>query len=1187
MAEIKLTSSQQAVVENRGGALLVSAAAGSGKTKVLVERLMGMVCDPVNPKNINEFLIITYTKAAAAELRGKISAELGERLARQPGNRHLQRQMNLVYLAEISTVHAFCGNLLRNYAHILDIPADFRVAEEAECRFLRERCLEQILDEAYGHLEQNQDLRAMVDTLGFGRDDRGLNAAVVTLYDAALCHPYPEKWIDRCEAALGMGQYQDCAQTPWGTFLIQQFQAFLESQIAMMEKAVAEMAGCAPLEKSYLPCFSENIQQLRALLPLRQWDAVAAEIPTDFGRLTAVRNFEDKEFLERLKGVRSRCLEGLRDWAEVFYGSNSEVMADLAVSASALRGALQLVRRLRKSYAAEKRCRRIMDFGDLEHFAIRLLVNRETGCPTATAREVAARYAEIMVDEYQDSNAVQETIFAAISSEGKNRFLVGDVKQSIYRFRLADPSIFLEKYKSYHPYQMAAPGEPRKILLSENFRSHPGILAAVNHVFRTVMSEQVGDLYYGDNEALRAGLQFPEQNEPVVELHCIEPQQGDAENNPIDKGRTEAAFVAERIVQLLNGGHLETPNGLRPIRPEDIVILLRSVNSAASDYAAALHDRGIPCASDRGESILDTREVEVLLSVLQMIDNPHQDIPLVSALSSPIFQYTAEELAEIRSSSRSGDFYDAVCKDAERSEKSKRFLRTLSSLRSYARWAPLHALMRFVYEQTDIEDVFGAMEHGRKRRENLQSFFAYAVEYDLSGKVSLMEFLDDINRRRQQGFVLQSAGRHLSGAVQIMSIHKSKGLEFPVVFLADLSRRFNTDDLRQQVVTHPQLFAASNMIDWETGVRFPTVAKKAISLRMKQESLSEELRVLYVAMTRAKNRLIMTYCSRYLQSELKSIAAEASYPAQPDFAARARNPGWWVLIAAMCRTEAGVLAAYGGVSKEADVMEAPWKICLHTGLEESSAAVERKHLEERKSVSVPHMEVLRPQLQFCYPNFTASTVPSKVTATQLKGRQLDQEALERAVELLPHKGRVLKRPDFIMERRGLTPAEKGIANHLFLQFADYQKCTDMDGIASEVTRMLQAEFLTSEQAEAIKSEQIIRLFRSPLGFEILHSEQVVREMKFSILVDASNYFPSVHDEKIMLQGVVDCLLLSSDGISVIDFKTDALKKGEEQERAESYRNQLAAYALALSRIYQKPVIRRTLYFLTTGRTADL
>lgn len=1182
MADIQLTPAQEAAVTDRDGALLVSAAAGSGKTKVLVDRLMAQICDPVRPRNINDYLIITYTKAAASELRAKISGELGKRLALDPTNRHLQRQLSLVYLTEISTVHAFCSTLLRTYAHLLDLPSDFRVVEEAQGRQLRDRAMETVLEQAYTDAKTDANCRAAIDQLGAGRDDRSLRSAIDAIYDAALCHTDPEDWLCRSEAALTIDPKKGCASTLWGGYLLRQFQTFLQAQIAAFQDAIAQMYGDEKLEKSYLPCFTANLQQLQALVGIGDWQTLSQSIPTSFGRLSAVRGYDDAATLARLKAVRSRCLDGLKEWHGIF-DEESVVLADLMTASAALKGAVALTRQLWKQFTQEKRRRRMMDFSDLEHETIRLLVDRHTGGPTAVAKEIAGRFAEILVDEYQDSNAIQECIFSAISQNNRNRFMVGDVKQSIYRFRLADPSIFLEKYRAYAPKAQAEPGTPRKVLLSENFRSRPEILEAVNDVFRCVMSEEVGDLTYGPEESLKPGRKFPPVTEPPVELHCLYGVNADGES---DKSGVEAHFVAQRISQLLQTGTVQEGEGWRSVRPEDIVILLRSVSSAAPAYLAAMQALGIPCTCDKGENLLETQEVETLMAILRVIDNPLQDIPLVTALASPVFSFTASQLAAIRSAKRKGSFYEALCAAAEQMEPAHAFLETLEELRRQAQWLPLHSLLRLVMERTAIKAVFGAMDGGQRRQENLQQFFSLAA--DSGNQTTLMAFLSDLDQRMRHGQSIPCGEQSSGAAVRIMSIHKSKGLEFPIVILADLSRRFNTEDLRSNVMTHPTLLLGSNVLDQQNRVRYPTIARKAIAMQLRQESISEELRVLYVAMTRAKERLIMTYCSKYLETELANVAAAADRPVSPQFAGTVKNPGMWVLAAAMTRSEAGELFAVGGYPRQAQVSDIPWTIGCHSPETLGETAAVNVVEEPASAVHpLPGSEDLSDTLEYQYPFAAAAAVPSKVTATQLKGRPLDQEVTEQAENFLPISHRKLRQPNFVTANRGLSPTERGTANHLFLQFSDYAACQTPEGVAAELQRMLRQEFLTPEQADAVSVEHMVQLFQSALGQQILNCPQVVREMKFSLLVDGAIYDPTAAGEQVMLQGVIDCMLLEKDGITVIDFKTDRVQPGQEADRAAVYARQLQTYAMAISRIYQIPVRRKILYFLTTGQMQEI
>ncbi|MFI3312383.1 MAG: helicase-exonuclease AddAB subunit AddA [Eubacteriales bacterium] len=1171
MAEIKLTPSQQAVVDHRGGALLVSAAAGSGKTKVLVDRLLRQVCDRENPRNIQDFLIITYTKAAASELQQKIAKELGKLLIKNPHNLHLQRQMRYIYAAEISTIHAFCGNLLRNYSHVLDIPSDFRIGEDAEVKPLLKTAWQTVLEQAYEN--PNPDVVNLLDNLGYGRDDRGVERAVMALYNGANCHGNPQKWMDLSCEKLDISKYDTTDETPWGAYLMAEFHRDLTVYRQRIIKAMADFAEEPAVVKAYTPAFTTLLNQVEELEKTITWQEIYTTLPADFGRLAPVRKYEDKEFLERLKSARAGCIDGLKAWREVFYDQSAAVLADLQLSASALRGGFLLTKQLMQEFGRQKSWRKLLDFGDLEHLAVKLLVDRDTGKATAVAREVSQRYAEILVDEYQDSNEIQDSIFHAISKNGENRFMVGDVKQSIYRFRLADPNIFLKKYHSYAQRDDESDKAPRKILLSENFRSRKEILSAVNHVFSTVMSTQVGDLDYTDEEALRAGATFPEPERPAVELHTMVPL--NTEDKNWTKVETEAAFVAGRIATMIQS---ETVDGEK-IQPKDIVILLRSVSSTAPVYMAALAKLGIPSQSERGDSILDSQEVAILVSLLEIIDNPHRDVALVTALSSPLFGFTADDLATIRSGLPRGDFYEALV--AESGEKATAFLNQLSQWRELSRWCSLAELMQMLIEDTRAEGLFGAMENGSQRVENLRLLVETAVNFGAMGNKSLYQFCQHLRQMEAigGGIVRPGTGGH---GVTIMTIHKSKGLEFPVVFLSDLSHKINLKDGAEPVVTHPVLFASSNVLDKETMVSYPTLGKKAMAHWLRGETISEELRVLYVAMTRPKQRLIMTYCSKYLESELKAIAQETAMPVLPDFARRVKNQGAWVLMAAMNRTEAGDFFALGGYPAETVVYDHPWHIEHHKTLPQVTA-ISQEEQGIQTTVILPSPEELSREFAYTYPHAQAVELPTKLTPTQLKGRILDDEVMEQTTKPLVVKP--LRRPRFIMEQ-GLTPTERGTANHLFLQFARYAQCTTLEDVQGEITRLVDQAFLTAEQGEAVESRQMVALFQSDFGQAIFQAEETVREFKFSLLMSAREFGYDAQEE-IMLQGVVDCLLVNPEGLTIIDFKTDYVRPGGEAEKAGRYASQVEAYALALSQIYQLPVVHKTIYFLKTSQWVDM
>lgn len=721
---------------------------------------------------------------------------------------------------------------------------------------------------------------------------------------------------------------------------------------------------------------------------------------------------------------------------------------------------------------------------------------------------------------------------------------------------------------------MAAPGEPRKVLLSENFRSRPEILDACNAVFRLIMRKQVGDLDYGDAEALRPGRDMEPLGEPAVELHCLT-----ASEQEQDKRALEAEFVAGRIRQMLDGG-TEITDGetRRPVRPGDITILMRSVANNASVYLDALRRRGIPAVCQRGGSLLDTTEVQLLVAMLQVIDNPHQDVPLLALLASPVFRYTPEELAECRTKNRTDDFFDVMLQNPERFD---RFLPVLEQLREETAWMPLHELIDSILRRTDMMAVFSSMSDGVQRQRNLMAFRSAAVSYEANGSRALCRFLEELRQLEEGGGQLPVPQSAAEDAVTILSIHKSKGLEYPVVFLCDLSRQFNTQDLREAILVDDQLAVGCNRVDRDRYVRYPTLAKKSIERKKKREAVSEELRILYVAMTRPRDRLVMTYYSKNLEKELQTLNSQLSMPLSDTVCASVNNPGKWILLTALCRTEAGELLNLVGGNDVSSVSEIPWRIRVHDLTAAQEGAFDIRQPDTPAATPAPEAAAA---LQYDYPHRAASLLPAKITATQLKGRMQDQEIAEGAMELRQRTSVSFRKPRFLA--RGLTAAEKGTATHLFLQFADYQRCTTEAGIEEELHRLRLYEYLTPEQAEAVSIPQIEALFRSALGQWLLSAPELTREFKFSILVDAGRFSPQTEGEKVMLQGVVDCFVCEEDGITLVDFKTDRVHE-DLPYYAERYRPQLEAYGEALSRIYQKPIKRKLLYFFSAAQTVAL
>jgi len=1162
MAE-ELTGQQKDAVFNRGGKLLVSAAAGSGKTKVLVDRLMSYLLDPVKPANLDDFLVITYTKAAAAELRGKIASKLSEKMAEHPENRHLQKQMQRLYLAKITTVHAFCGDILREYAYLVDLPADFRVADENECMQLRENCMSKCLDEAYTQSE-DPDFRAFVDTQGLGRNDRLVPEILMKVYDSARCHLEPRKWLDKCVKNADTSNMDDAAQTIWGEYLMNDLREHLNLQVEALRVCLDGAEQTETMENT-VTLLQNTIFQLEHLRDSGTWDEVVDRSNIDYGRLSFAKNCPDMDLRDRIKAVRNACKEAVGKKLKAFADPSDVVLEDLSKSAAAVRGMVKLVEAFGKEYDSAKRARRILDFGDLEHKMLDLLLGKSRSGHTVAATEIGNRFREIMVDEYQDSNGVQDAIFAALTAKRQNCFMVGDVKQSIYQFRLADPGIFLEKYNTYANVDAASEGEGRRVMLSKNFRSGGAVLEGVNDVFRECMSPAVGGLVYGKDEELDEGIKHTPLGEPEVELWAL----------PVAEStyHEEAALVAQRISQLLDGKHMvrEKSGALRPVRIDDIAILLRSPGSVGWYYKEALAAIGIPCTTGGGNDLLQTQEIAVLRAILQTISNPRQDIPLIAALASPVFCVTADELAQIRGNHPWGCLFEAL----QKSElpKAKEFLENLTIWRREARLQPLAQLLESIFSRTRMDSIFGSMPDGNMRADNLQTFYQLAISFEKTGRRDLEQFLDHLEALSHKGLIVE--GTQASNAVTIMSIHKSKGLEFPVVFVCALSRSFNRESSRAQVLCDQDLGLGLAAVDEKLRVRYPTIAKRAIAAKIIADSLSEEMRVLYVALTRARDRLIMTYSSQNLCKDLAELALRMDVGNRELLTKDVSCSGEWVLMSALRRTEAGELFALGGKPLHTQPGEPAWLI--RVGMPSGKGLVDIANDTPAAKMPEDAIAKLQKGLSFRYPHSAATQAPSKQTATQRKGRQKDAEANENTPT-----------PKLPVRWKGKSDgAARGTAMHAVMQYIRYESCTDEESIRKEVTRLAQEHFITDAQAQMVDIDRITAFFATDLGMQLRTHPNVLREFKFSILDDAAQYDPALAGEEILLQGVVDCAMIDEHSITVMDFKTDYVTEETLPDKVAHYLPQVKAYADAMARIYKRRIASAWLYFFHIGRWVQI
>lgn len=1188
MAE-KLTNEQQSAVDSRERSLLVSAAAGSGKTKVLVERLFSYV--EREGANLDDFLIITYTRAAASELRGKIAKALNERMERDPGNYHLRQQMLRVYRADIKTVDAFCTSLLRENCHLLGEDArghalrpDFRVLDENEAEVLRGRVLARTLEDFYDHLTSGGTLLA--DTLGAGRDDSALEQLVLELHAKLQAQPYEDKWLD-AQRAFWRAVPEKIEDTPYGKILLNEVGRKARHCKSLLQRAAQEMCANDALNQKYAPTFLDASYQLETLEGkiAQGWDA-ARGVTIAFPRLAAVKDSDGGEMKARMKGLWDNCKETVKEFAELFAASSDEAVEDLRTMAPAMLALIDLTADFSRQYNEEKRRRNSADFSDQEHEAIRLLVG-ENGEPTELAALVSTRYREIMVDEYQDTNEVQNRIFDAISCKGENLFTVGDVKQSIYRFRLADPRIFLQHYNTWPPLAAADEHESAKLLLSCNFRSRKEVLEATNFVFRNVLSREMGELDYGEDEMLRPGASYAESSVCGAEFHLLDLPTQTGEHR-VRASEAEAAFVADYIRNMLSSKFTvqdDKARELRPVREEDIVILMRSPSTRLLDYRRALESRGIRCAADAGEDFFASMEIAVLFSFLQVIDNPRQDVPLIAVLRSPLFGFVPDELATLRSQQRTGDFYDALLLSED--GHSKAFLAVLQSLRDSAAHLSVRELLSEIYRKCNVLGIFGAMHRGAERKDNLLAFLELSEDFARTGRQGLFDFVRTLREQLASGKAAAMQTTHASSGVRIMSIHKSKGLEFPVVILSDLARRFSNMDFQSSVLVHPQLGLGPVCVDARRHIQYPTIARQALERTLRREAKAEELRVLYVAMTRAKEKLVMVHTQANAGGRVADLIALSDCPVLPEAVDSGKCMGDWIMLPLLQRSEAGALRAFAGQNSEGRFFaeETPWTVCVHDGLQFAAPAQQSDAAAEERAPQREELPADFAALSYRYPYAEQTAFPAKLTATQLKGRAIDEEISENTT--LPPRLRNLCKPKFLAGKTALTGAERGTALHLVMQDLDFFCEPDEQSVRAQIEAMRAQRKLTEEQAKAADVHAIVRFLRSDLAVRIRKSEQVEREYRFSLLRPVRDFSSLDADDSVLLQGVVDCFFEEDGELVVVDFKTDHVSCAQLDERAEHYRPQLEAYSMALTRVMGKKVKEKVLYFFSAGEEVRL
>jgi len=1149
------TADQRNAIEARGGSLLVSAAAGSGKTAVLVERVIRRILDDDPPVDIDRLLVVTFSKASAAEMRDRVGMRIRERLKSDPNNRHLLRQQMLLETARISTIHSFCYDLIRQNFAQLGLSHDVRLGDEQEMKLLQQGALQRVLAKRYAQGDEGGFLQ-LVELVSGSRGDREMETLVESLYKFLRSHPFYEDWLEEKKKAYDSSVSVE--ESEWGQIIMEYACDGVAYAVEQMKTALSVMDG--NMAEAYAGIFQadlENLLLLQEVCQRKKWDDICSGLRGfSFENLKPLKNYLDlprKNFVQDCRKEVKSLIEELRD--KRFCCTAAQFREDIAFLAPRISVLFDTVMDLDREYARAKAERRVLDFSDLEHMALQLLAERKNATvqKTELAHQLSLQLEEILVDEYQDTNSVQEMLFTTLSRGEENLFCVGDVKQSIYRFRQAMPELFIRrKNKSFRYNQKDFPA---CITLGKNFRSRSSVTDTVNYFFRMLMSKKVGEIEYNQNEELICGAAYPEdvQKECITEFCLVQ-----TDKTKEDPHKTEADYVAHYIRGLLHSGMLVGGENPHPICPEDICILLRSHKGRATEYVDALAQYHIPGWASIEEGFLESEEISSVLALLQAVDNPLLDMPLTQAMMSPIFAMTADDIARVRACDKHGAMYHAVQAAAKAEDAGCiRFLAVLDELRRHAAWESADRVIRRLYDCTGFTRVVQVMPMGSLRCNNLRLLVDYAVDYEQRGFRGLSGFLDFILRLKQQGGDLAPASAAAGGAVTIRSIHSSKGLEYPVVILADTDKRMNLQDVRKNYQIHSRLGFACKRRDNRRMIQYSTVPLEAVKIEAEREQLSEELRVLYVALTRAKEKLVIVGASEKTLEQLFERNISVVDGAVASWAVRhSRSYLDWIAAALRWHCDGQVyLDALEFIFSQKFGTPGQFKITKAEAIQPvpeggsdglSFAPVDPVLLQK-----------LEQNAAYRYPYAQESLSPSKFAVSQLTHRQAEEYFCS-------------ARPAF-MNEEGMTSAQKGSATHRFMQFADYAAAEV--SVEKELQRLTEREFLSRQEAAVVDCQAVRKFFESDLAKRMKTAKKVIRELRFMGELTAeelSAYTDEVKGkEPVVLKGAADCVLLEEDGAVIIDYKTDRVKTAD--VLLQRYSGQLELYARLISDYLNCPV----------------
>ncbi len=1156
------TKQQKDAITTRGS-VLVTAAAGSGKTAVLVERVIGMLCDRENPSSIDRLLIVTFTNAAAAEMRQRIEKRLYEELAKNPTDSRLARQILLLPSANICTIDTFCINLVReNFGHF-SISPDFKIVDSAELMPLYDSAVNEVLSEYYEN--ETERITSLLEALNCTYGDSRLAEAVFTVFEYSRHLPFPEHWLRRCKY-----MYQNAPQTLdalWRGSSLADAKKELKTAKKRLFEALDAIDGNQKLADSYKNTLVSAYELCEKICACLETDRNEALLLCKSVRMPPVYGHNGDPIASGVRYARSSFISAAESFCKSMIADDETVLQELEMAAPHVITLIEIIERFSSRLFSLMCEKNMLTFYNTEQMALELLCSTtESGYVMSDkAVELSDSFEEILVDEYQDTNDLQDTLFYLLSDCGKKLFSVGDVKQSIYGFRGANPENFVNKKDTYIPLSQAGDMDKKKIVLSSNFRSRCGICGFVNFFFSLLMSKQFGGVDYDEEEVLNSAASFPPVSAPDTEMHIV-----NASDSEDSIETAEAKHIAAYIKNAVNEApFLRDGDKLRKATYRDFAILLRSPGGHSDVYMEELKKAGIPARFDTG-GFISSREVSAVLSLLKVINNPTHDVPLLSVMMSPIFGFSADEMAEIRLCSRESSLYSAVVTSAKQGNAHAQLL--LSELARYRRTAvtmSVEQLITWLYDETGLLDSVCMLDEGERRRSNLLLLADYARGYsegggDIRGFIAYME---KIGRSVKTG-----AGVGGDNAVTIVSFHGSKGLQYPVCIIAGCFRRFNRSDSTASLVTDSVLGVAFKVADPKGNRFINTVAREAIAASVARRNISEELRVMYVALTRAEERLVVLLSGSDPIKRASNIAKKITSSSKDEILTGAIGYLDWFMYALLRNADCAQLRelAQAALPEEMLVSAPDCKIKLVIGAPDEVVAEADVNMDE-KDESVDKSELIS-RLNFEYPHKALSNVVAKTSVSDIVHSEN------------PHTAEFSERPAFL-SKAGLTPAQRGTATHRFMQFADYTAAAE--NIENELCRLTEREFITKAEADAIDKKQLQRFFESELFARMTRCEQLHRERRFMSEVSVKEIYgiDTPDNEKTVVQGVVDCVIEEENSIVVLDFKTDRV--GSTDELVERYAAQLEIYSQACEKMYSKPVSERIIYSFALSKAIKL